>query len=214
MRSRRALLAGIAALAVARPAAAQEAKSVEAVRVFQYLGNYLGLPAAERTRFRLSYILQRDGKPLTVPVFLVLDGKRTQLPLDREGRVLRLPTVDQVRRGKLEVAVPAEAKLNAKLVVEPIARPAVRMDARDLALAVDQAATGLKKAAGMMAMAVPTLKQVEFVGVPSGEVELADGRRAPLPLDNSGRPTFEPAKWPAARAVRFRRAPQALRFGS
>lgn len=211
MGTRRVLLAGLAAAMLASPALAQDTKVVDATKVFTFYENFLQLPAAERTRFRLVYTFTSAGQPVTAPAWLVVDGRRTPMPL-RDGQVLRLPNLDELRRGKVELGLPADAKVSAKLAVEPTVRPAARMDARELAAAVTQAAAGLKKAAGFMAMAVPSLTRVDFAGVPAGEVELADGRRAPLPMEN-GRPVFEPAKFPGARAVRFRRAPDHLRFG-
>jgi hypothetical protein len=211
MLARRVLIGSLAALALSAPARADEAKSVDAAKVFTYWQNYLELPAAERSRFRMVYTLVSAGKPLTVPVTLVVDGRRAQLPL-REGLVLKMPNLDETRRGKIEVAVPPDTKLGVRMAVEPLARPALRMDARDLAISVEQAAKGVKKEAGLMAAMAPNLTKVTITGPTSGEVELADGRRAPLPLED-GKPVFDPAKFPGARALRFKTVPAHLRYG-
>jgi hypothetical protein len=64
----------------------------------------------------------------------------------------------------------------------------------------------VRKAAGIMAMAMPKLSQVSFPGAPSGEVVMADGKRVPLPL-LKGVPSFTPSDFPSARTLRFPKAP-------
>jgi hypothetical protein len=211
MLGRRVLVGSLAALALGAPARADDVKTVNASSVFTYWQNYLELPAAERTRFRMAYTLMSGGKPVTVPVTLVVDGKRTPLPL-KDGVVARMPSLDETKRGKVEIGVPPDTKLTAKLFVEPLARPALRMDAHDLTIAVDQAAKGVKKAAGILAAMAPNLTKVTISGVPGGDVVAADGRTAPLPVED-GKAVFDPAKFPNARWLRFKKVPDHLRFG-
>jgi hypothetical protein len=208
--SRRTLLTGAFAL-LALPAAASD-KLVDPNKVFPYLAAYLKLPAAERSRFRTTYSFHNGPQPLVVPVWLVEGDKRTQLPLAPDGQAQRLPTVAQLQTAKLQVDVPAGTKLGVTLSIEPLMRPAAEMDAREVAAALAQAAVGVKKAAGLMAMAMPKLTQISFLGVPSGEVILADGKRAALPL-LKGVPSFAPADFPTAKTLRFPKAPTKLDMG-
>ena len=202
--SRRSLLAGVLALA-ALPAAASD-KLVDPKKVFRYLDEYQKLPAAERSRFRINYYLHVGPQPLTAPVWLVEGAKKTQLPLRAtDGRVERLPTSAQLETAKIQIGVDEGVKVGLTIGIETLA-PTVEMDARDVAAALAQAAAGLKKAAGIMAMALPKLSQVSFVGVASGEVIAADGKRAPLPLVR-GAPTFKPSDYPTARTLKFPKAP-------
>jgi len=208
--SRRIILAGALALA-ALPAAASD-KLVDPKKVFPYLEPYLQLPAAERSRFRTTYTFHIGPQPITAPVWLVEGATRTQLPLGPDGRALRLPTLAQLQTAKLQMGVPEGTKIAVRLSIEPIMRPAAEMDAREVAAALAQAAVGVKRAAGLMAMAMPRFTQVSFLGVASGEVILADGKRAALPL-LKGAPSFTPADFPTAKTLRFPKAPTKLDMG-
>ncbi len=208
---RRGVLAGLAALALAGPAAAA-AKVVDANRVFPFLDVYLKIPPADRSRFRLVYAFRSAGKPLAAPVWLIDGGTRTPIPLRTDGRADRLPTLAQLDRSKIEVGVDAAVKISIDMTLEPTTALATELDARELAAAIAQASTGVRKGAGIMALAIPKMQAVEFHGVASGEVEFADGRRAPLPI-KEGRPTYNPATQPAAKTVRFPKPPTRITIG-
>ncbi|WP_293904872.1 hypothetical protein [Phenylobacterium sp.] len=180
--------------------------------MFPYLEAYLKLPAAERTRFRMAYLFTREGQPLTAAVWLLEGATRTPLPLRADGRVERLPTLAQLDAAKVQIDVPEGTKLGVILSIAPAMAPAVELDARELAASVAQAAVGARKAAGIMAMAMPRLQEVSFLGVASGEVEFGDGRRAALPLVK-GAPTFNPATLPGAKTLRFPKPPSRLDIG-
>ena len=208
--SRRTILSGALAL-IALPSAASE-KLVDPKKAFSYLEAYLKLPAAERSRFKTTYTFHIGAQPLTAPVWLVEGDKRTQLPLAADGQVLRLPTLAQLQTAKLQIGVPDGTKLACTIGIEPLLRPAAEIDARELTAALAQAAVGVKKAAGILAMAMPKLTQIAFPGVISGEVVMADGKRAPLPLVK-GIPSFNPTDFPTARTLRFPKAPSKLDMG-
>jgi len=203
----------MSALAVAAASSAQAAdKVVEPRKVFGYLEPYLQLPPAERSRFTMAYYLHVGPQPLTAPVWLVEGERKIAVPLRADGKVTRLPTLAQLANDKLEVGVDANTKLGATLGIEPLMAPAADMDARELAAAIAQAAIGQRKVGGVMALAIPKLKQVGFVGVPSGEVEFGGRRRAPLPLVK-GVPTYNPESQPNARRILLPKAPQKLDIG-
>jgi hypothetical protein len=203
--SRRTILAGAFALACAAPAWAAD-KVADPKKVFSYLDAYLKLPAAERSRFKINYYLHIGPQPLTAPVWLVEGAKRTPVPLRADGRVERLPTLAQLDGAKVQFGVEEGTKLGCTVGIETMAAPATEMDAREVAAALSQAAVGVKKAAGIMAMAMPKLSQVSFPGAPSGEVVMADGKRVPLPL-LKGVPSFNPSDFPSAKTLRFPKAP-------
>ncbi len=203
--SRRTLLVGVLALA-ALPAAASD-KLVDPKKLFRYLEEYSKLPAAERSRFRINYYLHVGPQALTAPVWIVEGAKRTAVPLrPADGRVERLPSAAQLANGKVQVGVDEGTKVGVTIGIETIAPPAAEMDAREVASALAQASVGVKKAAGIMAMAMPKLTQVSFPGVASGEVIMTDGKRAPLPL-LKGVPSFTPGDFPNARILKFPKAP-------
>ena len=196
MPTRRAVLAGLATLAFATQANAA-GKLVEAKKVFPYLDAYLRLAPGDRSRFRMAYYFKKDGKPLTAPIWLVDGGSRQPVAVRADGRVERLPTATQLDRARIQVDIDAGAKVGVSMSLEPTLAPAVDLDARELAAALLQAASGIRKALGVLALAMPKLDALQFHGVTSGQVEFADGRRAALPVVK-GILTFNPTTMPGA----------------
>jgi hypothetical protein len=207
-RLRRIFAIGAMALAVAAPAFAAE-KLVEASKVLFYIEPYLKLPAAERNHFTVAYYFRVGGQPLTSPVALVVGDRRIPMQLSARGKLERLPTLAELDGGKLAFGLDPATKINLTLGIEPLIAPAADLDAHELALSIAQAAVGEKKVAGIMAMAMPKLTNVGFVGVPSGEVEFADGHRAPLPTVK-GLLTYDPAAQPNARRIHLPKVPDKL----
>lgn len=215
---RRAVLLGfgaaatLAATGLAAGPAAAAGKAVDAKKVFPYLDAYLKLPPAERSRFRLTYVFTRDGKPLTAPVWLVEGAAKTAIPLRADGAAARLPTLSQLGGAKVQIDVEEGVKLGVHMIMEPVMPPAADLDARELAAAYAQCTTGIKKSLGILAMAMPKLSGVVFSGVASGEAELADGRRVALPVVK-GMVTFMPSALPTAKVLHFPRAPSRVEIG-
>jgi len=204
----RLALASGAALSLVGPALAAN-KLGDASKAFPFAANYQRLPAADRSRFTAAYYFRVGGQPLTAPAWIVTDGQRVALPLDANGRAGRLPTLAELDHGKLEIAIDAQTKLSVNLTVEPAIAPAADLDAQELALAIAQAATGSKKAAGLLALALPRFDDVIFVGAGSGEIEFADGHKAPLPMVK-GHPAYTPSAQPNARRIHLARTPLKL----
>jgi hypothetical protein len=205
----RRLLAALALiLAVASPALAAE-RLIEAKKLLVYLEPYLKLPPAERNRFTVAYYLKVGGEPLAAPVALVVGDRRTPIPVSPRGKLERLPNLADLDGGKLAFGFDPATKISMTLGIEPLVAPAADLDAHELAAAITQAAVGERKVAGLMAMAMPKLSNIAFVGVTSGEVEFADGRRAPLPLVK-GAPTYDPAAQPNAKRIHLPKAPDKL----
>ena len=209
MNRRSLVLLAAAALLLAAPSAFAANKTIPAARLFRYYDKYLSLPAAERSHFTVAYYLRQDGHGLTAPAWMVEGERRTPLPMRADGRILRLPTPSELTAGKVEIGLDESAKLGLVLGPEPVIAPSADLDAHELDLAIVQAGAGMKKMAGIMALAVPPVRQVAFPGAPSGEIEFADGRRAPLPMVN-GAPTYTPASQPGARRIHLTRVPAKL----
>lgn len=209
MNRRSLVLLAASALLLSAPTALAANKTLTAQRLYRYYDNYLALPAAERSHFTVAYYLKQDGKPLSAQVWMVDGARRTAIPLRADGRILRLPTAAELTGAQVEFGLDESAKIGLVVGPEPSAAPAADLDAHDLALAVSQAGAGMKKMAGLMALAVPKVQEVAFVGAPSGEVEFADGHRAPLPLVK-GQPTYNPANLPNARRIHLAKVPTKL----
>jgi hypothetical protein len=208
MNRRSLVLLAAAILAVASPVLAAN-KTIPAARLFRYYDKYLSLPAAERNHFTVGYYLHQDGHGLAAPAWMVEGERRTALPLRADGKILRLPTPGELAGGKVEIGLDEAVKLGLQLGPESVIPPSADLDAHELDLAIAQAAAGMKKMAGLMALAVPKVQEVAFLGAPSGEVEFADGHRAPLPLVK-GAPTYNPANQPGARRIRLAKVPTKL----
>ncbi|HEX8569222.1 MAG TPA: hypothetical protein VF699_04775 [Caulobacteraceae bacterium] len=225
--SRAAAAALIAVLAVGAPAAgpafaqakagaAEQAKQIPVKKAFPYLDAYLKIPAAERSRFALAYRLQSKGggAPGKIRVWVNQGGTRTELPVAADGQVLRLPTLAMLsdKAATISVDKASAAPLGIDMSLEPTARPAAEMSAAEIAAALDQANRGIKRAAGVVRFAVPTMAAATFRGAGSGEVVMADGRRSALPLVN-GSPNFAPASAPGARTLVFAKTPTRIVLG-
>ena len=217
--SRRALLAGLALLALAPLALANvsaahaEERRVPATKVFPYLDAYLRIPPAGRSRFTLGY----QFKAARPDGLWLIDGEtRTPLPITPDGRIARLPTAAQIDRAQVLVAGPPKTRYAIALNIEPLLAPPVGpapdLDAATLTAAVTQAAAAIKAFAGPLRFVLPRPDAVSFPGALGGEVIYADGRHAPLPLDK-GVARFAPADHPGARVVRFKAAPGRMVIG-
>jgi hypothetical protein len=211
MTARRLLVSVLAIAAVAGAARAAD-KLIDPNKVFPYLAAYWKLPAAERSRFAPAYVFRHNGAPLAVPVAIVQGAGANPIPLRADGRVGRLPSLAELQSGKLHVGLDEKDRFTSQMQVEALLRPAARMDARELAAAIEQATAGEKKVAGFVGFMAPKLTEVGFEGVASGEVRFADGRTAPLPIE-SGFPVFAPAKFPGAVMVVFPKAPTRIQIG-
>ncbi len=205
---RRALLALAAALVAA--GARAEVRTIPAKRVWPYLETFARIPPQDRTRFQATYYVTTTlGAPATLT--LIADGRRTTIPRGRDGRLLHSASAQELAAGQVEIDCPE--KVHIFMQLEPTARPAAEMDASELAAAVAQAASAVKKLApGPLQLVAPKLKWVQFKGVLAGEVVFADSHRAALPL-TEGQPVFEPSKFPGAKGLRFPSAPSSIAIG-
>jgi hypothetical protein len=211
MAVRKLLLLALAMASVAGSAFAAD-KMLDPKKIFPYLEAYWKLAPADRSRFSLTYVFRHEGKPLAVPVAIVLGAASHPIPLDPDGRVGRLPSLAELETGKLHVGLDEKDKFNINTQIDALVKPATQMDVRELAAAIDQATAGEKKVAGLVGFMAPKLTEVGFEGVASGEVRFADGRRAPLPLEGKT-PVFAPAKFPGATVVVFPTAPTRVQIG-
>lgn len=207
--NRRAAIVAFVALASVSTAAAQEVRtvSIEAGKLFKYLNLYYRIPPAERTLFTLSYFVNAAGAPLSQVKVSTSAGAA---PLAADGKVMRLPTAEMLRRkDKVTIQGPKGAKFDLSMQLESLAPPAAEMPAAPLVGSVTQANKGIKGAAGLIGGMVPTMGRLVFKNAGTGQVVLADGRRAALPAAQ-GTPVFDPAAWPNARSLTFQRAPSRI----
>jgi hypothetical protein len=214
MRKALGLLGLTVVLALSAPVAARE-KTVPAEKLFMYLDKFLKVPAPERTRMRLRYVLRSDGQPMgNVKVALVeANGARTTLPVGEDGEFDHLPTLSQLAgKSKIVVDVPAEKKFGISMNPAPALKLAQEYDAREVALAVSESNTVMRKAAGpALALMVPKFAGIGFIGSQNGQVIFGDGRIEALPIVG-GVPVFLPDTQKGAVRIKLARVPTRLGY--
>lgn len=210
--SRRGLILSAAAFA-ALPAAAFAADKKKpppaAKKVFPYYDLYLGIPAAERTRFVMNYYLRLNGKPTTDQALYVVmpNGTRTLLTQAPDGRITRMPTLAELKDGVIDADERKESdKYSLEMQLQPVVRLGETVSAADLVASLDQCNAAIKKKMGLIGFAVPKMEQVLFAGAGSGQAVLAGGKTAPLPAFK-GMPFYRPAEMAGAQSLKFAKVP-------
>jgi hypothetical protein len=212
--TRRAAILGLAALIPAGLAGSAWAKTkpVEAGKLFPYLDMYLAIPAAQRSRFVMGYFLQRDGQAATGVSLVLLGpgGQRTPLPLGPGGRILRTPSLADLKaKAQVEITAPEGSKFSLSMEMLATLRPAATLDARELAATLAQCDAAIRSKAGLLGFAAPKVKRVILKGAGSGTAINAQGVARPLPMQN-GQPAYDPEQMPGIVTLNLARAPSAI----
>jgi hypothetical protein len=202
----RSALIGILAALMASAVSAEE-RLVKAGAVFPMLDKFYATAPAERSLLSPSFTVLRDGKPAPeAHLSLVVEGRRTPLPLGPDARLERLPTAAELATGA-QVAVDApKGPLGMKIDLNAAIRPATEISANDCQRAIGQANAFVHHAAGLLAMAAPQLKAATFPGAGSGVAVMPDGKAISLPLAN-GAPSYDPAAIKGAKTIRLAKTP-------
>jgi hypothetical protein len=209
--TRRGLILTAAALAVAPGAALAEdkKKGPPAKKVFPYYDLYLSIPAAERTRFVMSYYLKLNGKPATGQgLYVVMPcGARTLLTQAADGRITRMPTLAELKDGVIDADERKETdKYSLSMELQPVVRLGETVSAAELQASIDQCNAAIKKRAGVIGFAVPKMEQVLFAGAGSGQALLSGGKAVTLPVFKT-LVAFKPADHLGAQSLKFAKAP-------
>lgn len=210
--TRRAALMGLAALLPLSLAgeAFAKTKAIEIGKLFPFLDLYLGIPAADRTRFTLAYFYRMEsGGPLTMTL-VGKDGSRTPLTLGADGRVLRTPTLAEIKaKAVIELSAPEGTKFKGQMLMLAKVAPAATLSATELAAAVSQCQAAIKAKAGLIGFAAPKIKRVVLHGAGSGSAVDAKGVSRPLPVA-AGAPSYDPELMPGMVSLKLARAPSRI----
>jgi hypothetical protein len=181
---------------------------VDAAKVFPMLDKFLAIPPAERSRLILSYRVTQDGRPpADVHLNLIVEGRRTPLPIAATGQVERLPSAaDFSAHAQVAVDAPKGAKLGTMLDLSAAIPSGQEITAADCALALIQGNAAIHRVAGVMAIMAPHLSAAAFLGAGSGVAVGADGQSRPLPLVK-GQPVYDPAVLKDVKMLRLAKAP-------
>lgn len=198
---------------LAQPAAAAQ-RETDVSRVFVFLDNFLRMSPSERSIVKVSFYLTQNGKPPKgVKAWIIdKDGTRTDVPIAADGRFEREPTLRQlVEKSKMVFEGEDRSGFSVRIGLVWGARPALEMDARQVADGIDAANVIVKKAAGRFGMVAPKMVQMAFPGAGTGTAIMANGATAPLPLFK-GSPAFNPDHMAGATRLRFARTPWRMEF--
>lgn len=206
------LLAFASALAVASPVLA-DGKPDPASKIFPYLEKFLRIPAAERARLRLGYILLQNGKPLPNLKGTLIEktGARSPLTFTAEGYFERLPSLAQLDDALVDLGLPDHAKISLVMDLSPALKPATQYDVRDLSATVNEANTVIGKVAGPLGMVAPKMSGIRFPGAEGGAAVFADGHVQPLP-ELKDTPYFRGEDFKGAVQVKLTKSPTKVRF--
>lgn len=208
--NRRDLVLTAAAVAAlpASALAADKKGPPPANKVFRFWDLYLGIPAAERSRFAMNFYLHLNGKPTTgQPVYLVMPGGgRTLLTQAADGRITRMPTLAEWKDGVVEADERNEKdRYSLPMELNPIVRLGETVATSDLQASIDQCNSAIRRRAGVIGFAVPKMEQVLFAGAGSGQA-VAGAKATPLPVFKSY-VAYKPADQAGAQSLRFAKAP-------
>ncbi|MBW8734781.1 MAG: hypothetical protein JF571_10835 [Asticcacaulis sp.] len=199
-------------------AGAEKAKAIPSPSLFPYLDTYLGLPANARDRFHISYVVGAQGAKSS-DIHLTLNRASGDVPLSiaPDGEILPLPTLADLKaKTPVTIQAPEGSRFGMSLRIAATVEMAKTYDAALLRASVEQARSGAKKAAGLLAVAVPDFQTACFAGTTSGTVTLANGKTAVLPgIQHAGdvpvgTPCFTPSAMPDARTISLDRAPRVI----
>ncbi len=191
-------------------AAHAEERTVEASQMFPKLELYLALPPDHRDRFQPRYVLYaKSGDLRGVEVWILLDGRRTSIPVSESGLILRLPNRSALTRGMVQLVYGDGARIGLRVELQATLPASASLEGQDLERALAQANEGIRSEAGLLAFLTPGLNRYVFEGGEYGEVIYSDGRRAPLPLID-GQPCYEAKQGRAISLIRLGRAPTSI----
>ena len=214
---RRQMLAVLAAAAAAPGIALADVTTVPIDKAFPFLSGYLALAPTLRNRFYLAYRAFRDKRPTADAhaTIIASNGARTPVAFDRIGMVVRLPSLAELRSGANVEIDGAPFQLGPEL--RCAAAPSTRIDVGDLVASLAQVNAAVVRFAGALSFAVPKLTAAYFPDGAAGQVVMADGRAAPLPViavpSIGPVPYIEPASLAGAKAVVFVKAPSRMILG-
>ena len=208
------------AAATAPGLALASVKSLKLSKAFPFLDIYLGLAPAQHSRFNMVYYAYRDGHPAADTRMTIIqpNGSRVPVPVGPDGRVLRLPTLAELKSdAKLEIEAPAGSKFGMSPELHPNMEPSPHPDPAALIASLAQVNAVVASMTGLFSFAAPKMAVAYFYGAASGQAELANGHSVPLPISKAkflpATPFFEPAGLVGARGLALAKAPSRILLG-
>ncbi|UDF04951.1 hypothetical protein [Asticcacaulis sp. AND118] len=195
--------------------AQQTQREVAADQAFPFLSKFLALPMSERDEITIAYVLKIKGGTQGASIVLKHNGQSQKLNIAGDGRITPLPTLTQLRGGRIVLTGP-EKGVSMRVRVFATETPAKTMSVAPLAKAVQQADTAMRKVGGVLALTQPKPDRLYFVGSGNARVTLADGSQKALPKSPrddaypGGTPYLAPAEYPGAVSITFDAVPSRI----
>jgi hypothetical protein len=216
MRRRHLLALMTAALAAPRIAFA-DAKILPIDKAFPFLAAYLGLPAAQRSRFYLAYRAMRDKRPAldARATIIAANGARTPVMFDRFGAVARLPSLLELKSAaSVEIdSTPFQLGVELRCATPP----STRIDVSELSASLAQVNLAVTKVAGAFSLIIPKLTAAYFPDAVGAQALMSDGHTVALPVYSAPIvgvvPYIEPGMLAGARTVMLARPPSRIVLG-
>jgi hypothetical protein len=179
------------ALAQTAPAKSSPERLIDVKKVFPFYDVYLGIPAADRDGFTMTYrVVSRDSNARP-QLFYQLGTARTPIGITPSGVITTLPDANMLRNGKVyKPAGQPSGGINLDIQpVVPLAQTITASAATNPLRDYDAA----KRRAGPLALMAPRISTIRFVGVSGGEAIMGDNRRVALPAAPNGGVLFTPS---------------------
>jgi len=216
-----AALSGVTAPALAAQSG-MASQSGAADQAFPGLKVYYNMPASQRSQLGVYYIVKiKHVDPSQVQI--VLHDGRNNIPLRIEsgGRISPMPTREQLNRGDtITISGPADGSYAIKIRPYSTQAPSKLYDAGGLVTGIRQSNSAMSQAAGILAMALPKIDRVYFVGGGDATAVMANGREVPLPETESQgdypaeTPYFVPAEMSGAVKIKLSATPVVALYGN
>lgn len=181
---------------------------------------FLNMPANQRSQVNLYYALRiKRTDPSKVHVTLTHAGKTTPIQIGAGGRLSPLPTREQLNGGAtIKISGPEGAGVAMKIHPYSTQPNSQTYDAAGLATGIKQGNAATSQIAGPLALMLPKLDRVYFIGGGNGEVEFANGQKKPLPRTAqageypAGTPYFVPSQMAGAAHIKLSAVPSIAHF--
>ncbi|MDV6329692.1 hypothetical protein [Asticcacaulis sp. 201] len=194
-------------------------QKIAASDAFPGLQKFLSLPSGERSQVNVYYVLRiKKCDSSQVRLTLTSGGTTTPLTIAGDGRVTPLPNAAQLSNGTVNISGPSTCVVGPKVKVFSTQGLKTEYDAAGLATGIKQGNAAMTKIAGVMAVALPKLDRVHFIGGGEAVAEFANGQKKPLPRTGNngeypaGTPYFVPSQMGGAVKIHLSSTPRAVMF--
>ena len=209
-----AAVAMVAAAPLAVMAQDLTTKTANASDAFPGLKGFLSLAPADRSQINIYYTIRiKHGDASKASITMHDHGQSIPIHIGAGGRLSPLPTRDQLDGGAtVTVVYPTNATTAMKLHVFSTQAATTTYDAGALTQGVKQGNNAMNKIAGVLAIGLPKLDRVYFVGGGNATVDVGGQSRA-LPKTQgdgeypAGTPYFVPSDMQGATRVHLSAAP-------